>query len=191
MHAPSDDPHLPALGLNATVKFTFQDGITEYPEIIQGTGDVEMDNLILRHLAAAQAPKPIGPHVDEPHEFVLVLQMLTPLGSIEDSVRAAIDYVKIYSKEALLEGAREITTVGFDYLDGKTSTISVAHSSNDHYLDKASMFAVSKASLPLPVSELRRQDSAHGDGVLLFAQWFELPRRQQPDLSSQYAEMPR
>ena len=150
VHAPSDDPHLPAPSLHAAIKFTFQDGVIEYPEIVQGTGDVEMDNLMLHQLATAQAPKPIGPRADEPHVFVLVLQMLTPLGSFEDSVRAAIDYAKIYPKEALLGGARGITTVGFDYLDGKSSNISVTHSSNDHYLDKASLTAVSKASLPLP-----------------------------------------
>jgi hypothetical protein len=152
VHAPSDDPHLPAPNLHATIKFTFQDGIVEYPEIIQGTGDVEMDNLMLRQLAAAQAPKPIGPRADEPHEFVLVLQMLTPMGSFQDSICAAIDYARVYPKEALLEGARGITTVAFDYLDGKASNISVVHSSNDHYLDKASLGAVSKASLPLPPS---------------------------------------
>lgn len=150
VRAPSDDPGLPSPSLHAAIKFMFQDGVIEYPEIVQGTGDARMDDLMLHQLAAVQAPKPIGPHADEPHEFVLVLQMLTPMGSFEDSVRAAIDYARVYPKEALLEGARGVATVGFDYLDGKASNVSVAHSSNDHYLDKASLSAVSKASLPLP-----------------------------------------
>jgi len=148
VHDPVDVTDMSAPGLHATVKFTFQDGIIEYPEITQGTGDAEMDKLMLHQLAAAQAPKPTGLRSDEPHEFIMDLDMPTPFESLQYGIYDAIDYAKIYPKEAVIEGAQGITTVVFDYADGKASDISMIKSSESKILDKASVGTVTRAIMP-------------------------------------------
>jgi len=148
VHDPVDVADMSAPGLHATVKFTFQDGIIEYPEITQGTGDAEMDKLMLHQLAAVQAPKPTGLRADELHEFILDLDMPTPFESFQSGIYESIDAQKVYPKDAIIGGIGGIAAVDFDYLDGKTSGITLARSSKDKNLDKASVNAVTKAIMP-------------------------------------------
>lgn len=132
----------------ATVRFTLRNGKMEDPEIAASTGNVVLDELLLRQVASATIPKIYGPYADEPHTFELQLSMLPPTEFFEYNVYAAINLQKYYPKESLIRGAMGNTTVDFDYLDGKASNIVLAKSSRDKDLDKASLSAVTRATLP-------------------------------------------
>jgi TonB family protein len=152
VHDPVDPTGTATPGLHATVKFTFLDGVIEYPEITASTGNPDLDKLMLHQVASAQVPRPTGIGTDQPHEFELDLEMPTAFESFQEGIYAAIDARKIYPKDAIISGSRGSTTVGFDYLDGKASNIAVAKSSGNKDLDKASVVAVTKANLPPPPS---------------------------------------
>jgi hypothetical protein len=148
VHDPADPTDMSAPGLHAMVKFTYLQGTLEYPEIVTGTGNPDMDKLMLHQLAAVQAPQATGLRSDEPHEFVLDLDMPTPYESIQSGIYAAIDNAKIYTKAALIAGATGNTTVDFEYLDGEVRDITVTESSKDKELDKASLGTVTRAHMP-------------------------------------------
>ena len=150
VHNPVDPADTSTPGLHAVVKFTYQDGTAEYPEIVQSTGDTDRDELLLHQLASAQLPQTSGVDTDKPHVFVLDLNMPTPFESFQTTIYNAIDNQKVYPKDAVIEGAQGITTVGFDYADGKATDIAMTKSSNDKDLDDASVGAVTKAVVPAP-----------------------------------------
>ncbi len=136
------------VGPHVAVKFTFADGMIRDPAIIAGTGDPSLDELLLKQVVTAQVPKPGGVHANEPHGFLLELDMLTPYESFEDSVFTSIDAAKVYPKEALLSEAIGSTKLDFDYLDGKAADITIVTSSKDRELDKSSLAAVMNALMP-------------------------------------------
>lgn len=136
------------IGPHVIIKFTFANGMIQDPAIIAGTGDPSLDELLLKQVITAQVPRPGGAHANEPHGFLLDLDMLTPYESFEDSVYTAIDAAKVYPKDALLSGAIGAATLGFDYLDGKATGIAIVTSSRDRYLDKSSLAAVANALMP-------------------------------------------
>lgn len=137
-------------GLHTVVKFIYLGGAIEYPEIVQSTGDPKKDDLLLHQLASAQLPQATGVDADKPHEFVLDLDMPTPFEAFEYSVVAAIDYAKVYPKEAIIHGDQGLAIVSFDYLDGKAGNIAITQPSHNKYLDRASIQAVTRANLPMP-----------------------------------------
>ena len=148
-HDPADPAAMATPGLHATVKFTYLNGTIEYPEVVTGTGDPELDKLLLHQVASAQIPLPsAGLETDKPHEFVLDLDVPTPFESFQSSVYAAIDARKVYPKETLISAMTGDTRVDFDYLDGKASGIAMTASSNSKDLDKASVNSVTKAVFP-------------------------------------------
>ncbi|MGE5626445.1 MAG: energy transducer TonB [Bacillota bacterium] len=148
LHAPTDASDMSTSVYHGTVRFRFQDGVIEYPEIITSTGRPDLDKLMLDQVASAVPPKPNGPRAGEPHDFILDLDMPTPLASFESSIYAAIDSEKVYPKEALIGVEIGTTAVDFGYLDGKANQVVVAQSSAHKDLDKASVNAVLKARLP-------------------------------------------
>lgn len=148
MHDPVDPAGTATPGIHATVKFTLVNGIIEYPEMVDGTGDPDLDKQMLHQVAAAQVPKPTGLQTDQPHEFELDLAMPTVFESLQDSIYAAIDAWKIYPVDAIRGGWQGRVTVSFDYLDGKASNIIVTKSSGNKDLDRASVATVTKANLP-------------------------------------------
>jgi TonB family protein len=133
--------------IRGTVQFTIVDGKIQDPEMVESTGHPGLDELMLKQVASAPIPKPIGPHADEPHAFSMQLSMPTAFESAE---YAAINSWKIYPKDAIFAGAQGTVTVDFDYLDGKVSNVTIAKSRKDKSLDKASIGVVSNAGLPLP-----------------------------------------
>lgn len=150
VHDPADPSDTSAPGLHATVKFTYLQGILEYPEIVTGTGNADMDKLMLHQLAAVLAPQATGLRSDEPHEFVIDLDMPTPFESFQSSMYASIDDSKVYPREPIITGIAGNVTVDFDYLDGKATNIAITQSSKSKDLDKASIDAVTHANMPLP-----------------------------------------
>ncbi len=102
---PVDPSDTSAPGLRATVKFTYVAGTIEYPDIVAGTGNNDLDKLMLHQIASVQAPQATGLQSDAPHEFVLDLDMPTPFESFQSGIYAAFDANKIYSREAVLNGA--------------------------------------------------------------------------------------
>ncbi|HEY1773201.1 MAG TPA: energy transducer TonB [Gammaproteobacteria bacterium] len=148
VHDPVDPTGTATPGLHATVKFTYLNGIIEYPEITASTGDSDLDNLILHQIASVQVPKPTGLQTDQPHEFELDLYMSTAFESFQESIYAAIDAWKLYPKDAIIDTEAGNTVVGFSYLDGKANGISLITSSGSKALDKASIGAVTRATLP-------------------------------------------
>lgn len=145
---PVDPSDMSAPGLHATVKFTHLQGTLEYPSIVSSTGNPDLDKLMLHQIAAVQVPQPTGLRADEPHEFVLDLDMPTPYESLEYGVLDALDYAKIYPKEALITGAQGITAVDFDFADGKVTDVRMIKSSESKALDTASVGTVTRALMP-------------------------------------------
>ncbi len=148
VHDPVDATDMSSPGLHATIKFTYADGVIEYPDIVQSTGNQDLDKLMLRQVASAQPPQATGPHAEEIHEFVMELDMPTPFESFQSGIYGAMDAKKIYPKYAVMSGAGGIVAVDFDYLDGKTSSITLVRSSKNKDLDKASVNAVMAAVMP-------------------------------------------
>lgn len=145
---PVDPADMNTHGPQATVKFTYAEGVIEYPDIVQSTGNSDMDKLMLRQIAAVKPPQATGPHADEPHEFIMALGMLTPYEAFQSSIYGAIDAQKVYSKDAVIGGYQGITVVDFDYLDGRASDIVMALSSKQKELDRTSLSAVTRAIMP-------------------------------------------
>lgn len=148
VHTPSDTTPIPAGGIHGTVRFTFDNGTIENPEIVTSTGDPYLDRLMLQQVAAAQGPKPVGPHASEPHEFELDLDMPTPFDAFQYSIYTAIDSRKIYPKDGIVAEATGNATVDFDYQDGKASGIVMTVGSRNEDLNKSSIDAVKTATLP-------------------------------------------
>jgi hypothetical protein len=155
-------------GPHVTINFTFADGVIKDPDIISGTGDPVLDELLLKQVVMAQVPKPIGLHADEAHGFLLDLDMLTPFESFQSSIYSAVSYYKIYPKDAIISGAIGATTVDFDYLDGKANGISITKSSHDRILDKASFDTVAKAIMPT-VPQPYAGKTLHMEVILCYA----------------------
>ena len=135
-------------GLHATVKFTYLQGNIEYPQIVTSTNNPELDKLILRQVSAVTAPPVMGLRSDEPHEFIIDLDMPTPFESFQSSIYAAIDYQKVYPKYPIIYGVTGNTMVDFDYLNGKANKVAMVQSSNNKELDQASLHAVTQADFP-------------------------------------------
>src|SRR5690242_16931303 len=148
VHDPVDSADMSSSGLHATVKFTYLQGVLEYPAIVTGTGNPDIDKLMLHQLATVQGPQVTGLQSDQPHEFILDLDMPTPFESFQSTIYSAIDSQKIYPKEAIISGKAGNTQMDFDYLDGKAIDIAMTASSNDKELDRVSVGAVTKASFP-------------------------------------------
>ena len=148
VHDPVDAADMSTPGMHATVKFTYLHGVIEYPQIVTGTNSQELDRLILHQLAAVKAPLATGLRSNEPHEFVLDVDMPTPFESFESSIYAAIEYQKVYPKNPIISGITGDTIIDFDYLDGKASGITLTRSSSTDSLDRASLAAVARATYP-------------------------------------------
>ncbi|MGA9853258.1 MAG: hypothetical protein WBR15_10040 [Gammaproteobacteria bacterium] len=133
-----------------TLKFLFDNGAIKDPVIVTSTGDPALDKLLLQQVVTAKVPKPFGAHTDQAHEFELRLEMFTPYETFEYDLNAAIDSKKGYTRDAILKGNMGITTVDFDYLDGKALNIAVAKSSGHKDLDQISIDTISGAILPPP-----------------------------------------
>lgn len=165
---PAPPTDMKTVGPQVTIKFTFADGAIKDPAIIAGTGDPTLDDLLLKQVSSAQVPKPAGLHTDEPHGFLLDLDMLTPFESFQRSVYSAIDRYKIYPKDAVFAGTMGQTTVDFDYIDGKANGIAIVKSSNNHVLDKASLNTVTNAIMP-PVPPAYAGRNMHMEVVVCYA----------------------
>lgn len=148
VHDPVDAADMSTPGLHATVKFTYLQGIIEYPQIVMSTNIPELDKLMLHQVAAVKAPPAMGLRSDEPHEFIIDLDMPTAFESFQSSIYAAIEDHKVYPKEPIIRGITGNTTVDFDYLDGKANDIKMTQSSNIKSLDQASLDAVVQADFP-------------------------------------------
>lgn len=148
VHQPTDTDKTPITGVNAMVRFTLADGVIKDPQIVASTGYGDLDKLMLQQVASAKPPETRGPHASESHEFELLLDMLTPLDSLQYNIYRAIDYQKVYPKDPIIRGDTGNTTVDFDYLDGKASNIAMTNSSKSRDLDRAAVGAVTRAVLP-------------------------------------------
>lgn len=148
VHQPIDTDKTPITGVNGMVRFTLDDGAIKDPQIVASTGYADLDKLMLQQVASAKPPETRGSHASEPHEFELLLDMLTPLDWLQYNVYRAIDYQKVYPKYPILAGATGNTTVDFDYLDGKANNIAMTGSSKSKDLDRAAVGAVTRAVLP-------------------------------------------
>lgn len=148
VHQPTDTDKTPITGVNGMVRFTLDGGAIEDPQVVASTGYADLDKLMLQQVASAKPPETWGPHASEPHEFELLLDMLTPLDSLQYNIYRAIDYQKVYPKYPIIAGSTGNTTVGFDYLDGKASNIAMTGSSKSRDLDRAAVGAVTRAVLP-------------------------------------------
>lgn len=168
VYNPADPADTSTPGLHMVVKFTYQDGAAEYPEVVQGTGDPKKDDLLLHQLASTQLPQATGNDADKPHEFVLDLDMPTPFESFEYKMFDAIGYAKVYPKEAVIEGAQGTTTVDFDYADGKATDISMTKSSQSKVLDQASLGTVARAVMP-PAPEIYAGKTFHVKVLFCYA----------------------
>jgi hypothetical protein len=148
IHNPVDAADTSTPDYNATVKFTYLQGVIQYPEIVTGTGDAKLDELMLHQLASVQAPQATGIDADKPHEFILDVVMSTPFRALQDSIYAAINNWKLYPVDAVISGSMGNTTVDFDYSDGKAMDITVTQASKNKLLDRTSVNTVTKAKLP-------------------------------------------
>ncbi|MFI4968005.1 MAG: energy transducer TonB [Gammaproteobacteria bacterium] len=119
-------------------------------EIVSGTGDAGLDQLVLQQLGSMKVPKLYGKNIDEPHHFELELDVLTLSEWFQYNIYYAIDSHKVYPKNAIMEAATGSTTVDFDYLDGKAQNITLAKGTNGVGLDQASLRAVEGAQFPAP-----------------------------------------
>lgn len=145
---PADPADTSTPDYQATVKFTYLQGTIEYPEIVTGTGDAKLDELMLHQLASVQGPQATGIDADKPHEFILDVVMSTPFRALQDSIYAAINNWKVYPVDAVISGSMGNTTVDFDYSDGKAMDITVTQASKNKLLDRTSVNTVTKANLP-------------------------------------------
>lgn len=149
VHYPVAETDTTTTGPHVTIKFTFANGAIQDPAIISGTGDPSLDDTLLKEVSTAQVPKPAGLHADEPHGFLLDLDMLTPYETFKSNLYSAIEYRKLYPKDAILNGNMGASTVSFDYLDGKASDVTLVVSSKSRELDKASLNAVTRTTMPI------------------------------------------
>lgn len=150
VHLPDSTTNPAMSAVQGTVKFLYDNGAIKNPTIVTSTGNSELDKLLLQQVITAKAPKPFGPHTDQPHEFELPLEMFTPFESFEYNLYAAINQKPEYPRDALLRDKTGIATVAFDYLDGKAGNIVVVSTSGHNDLDQASLNMVSNAILPAP-----------------------------------------
>ncbi|MGH8279003.1 MAG: TonB family protein [Gammaproteobacteria bacterium] len=113
------------------------------------TGSPQLDELLLRQVVTAKVPKPFGLDLGEAHQFELPLRMLTPDDSFRYKVYAAIGRQRFYGREGILAGDTGISTVNFDYRDGRVANVVITESSGHSELDKYSLQAVSRADMPV------------------------------------------
>ncbi|HVC37432.1 MAG TPA: hypothetical protein VNF46_03410 [Gammaproteobacteria bacterium] len=156
-HLPANTTSPATPGIHGAVRFTYDNGAIKDPEIVTSTGDPDLDKLLLQQVVSAKAPKPLGQHTDQPHEFELQLEMFTPYESFEYNVYVAIDNTAEYTSDTLLKNETGIATVAFDYLDGKALNIVIAKSSGHSDLDQLSVKAVSSAVMPAPLPGYARK----------------------------------
>jgi outer membrane biosynthesis protein TonB len=145
---PTHSPQASEAGIHGTVQFLFANGVIKNPKITVSTGDPGLDQLMLEQVASAKVPMPRGPHAEEPHEFELPLDMFTPFEALQYAIYAAIDYKKIYSRNALISRSTGLTTLEFDYVHSAARNIVITKSSGNRELDKLSINTVSRAELP-------------------------------------------
>lgn len=166
VHQP--DEGTPITGINGMVRFTVANGAIESPAIVASTGYADLDKLMLQQVASVKPPKTSGLHASEPHEFELLLDMLTPFDSFQYNIYRAIDNYRLYPREGIMAGATGNTTVDFDYLDGKANNITMTSSSKNRDLDKAAIGAVMKAVLP-PASAVYAGKPMHMEVVFCYS----------------------
>ena len=148
VHAPANIPSTSTPGIHGIVQILYANGKIENPKIIKSTGNPDLDMLMVKQMAAAKPPKPIGPHASEPHVFQIPLDMPTAFESYEYSVYAAIGRHGFYPRGSLLRGFTGNTTIDFDDLNGKVSDIVINKSSGHSDLDKTAVKVVASATLP-------------------------------------------
>jgi len=148
VHDPVAETDMTTTGPHVTIKFTFADGTIKDPGIIAGTGDPALDDLLLKQVATAHVPTPTGLQANQPHGFLMDLDMLTPFESFKDAIYASVNTQKVYPKRSLIDATIGAVTVDFDYLDGKASDITLFTSSKDSDLNKSSFNAVANAIMP-------------------------------------------
>lgn len=150
VHRSDDTGEGSAPDTTVTVGFTVANGDTQDLEIVSSTGDAGLDQLVLQQVGTAKMPKPFGGSVGEPHHFELELDVLTLTEWFQYNIYYAIDSQKIYPKNAIMEASSGITTIDFDYLDGKAENITIAKRTNGVGLNQASLQAVERAQFPAP-----------------------------------------
>ena len=74
--------------------------------------------------------------------------MPTPYEAFQRSIYDAIEYQKLYPKDAILTGTTGTATLDFDYVDGSASRIAITVSSNNKLLDKTSLNTVTRSKMP-------------------------------------------
>ena len=152
LHYPVDSAGQPIRPIpqtaQATVRFTYVDGKIQNPSIVESSGRADLDAAFLSQVAAAHVPAAHGSHAAEPHPIELVLEMPTPMQQFGVAEYTAINEVRTYPREAILEGTQGIATIEFKYFDGKAIDVAVAQSSGSIVLDKAAVSAVAHARLP-------------------------------------------
>jgi len=165
---PGDPADTTTHGAHAKVKFTYADGVIEYPDIVESTGNPDLDKLMLHQVASVQPPVAAGLRADETHEFVTDLDMPTPFEAFQSGIYSAIDAQKVYPKDAVIGGAGGVNAVDFDYLDGSIAGITLVQSSKNKDLDKASVNAVTKAVMP-PVPAAYAGKARHMEAIFCYS----------------------
>lgn len=150
VHRPDDVGSAARADTSVTVGFTYANGDTQNLQIVSGTGDAGLDQLVLQQVGSAKIPQPFGADLNEAHHFELELDVMTLTAWFQYNIYYAIGGQRLYPKNSLLEGVMGSTTLDFDYLDGKVANITVAKSSNNRDLDQASLRAVERARYPAP-----------------------------------------
>ena len=147
VHAPANIPSTSTPGIHGIVQILYANGKIENPKIIKSTGHPDLDKLMVKQIASAKLPKPIGSHAGRPHVFQIPLDMPTPFESYEYSTYAAISH-RFYPRGSFMRGITGNVTIDFDDLDGKASHIVIAKSSGYSDLDKAAVKSIKRSTLP-------------------------------------------
>lgn len=148
---PMDETGMPIgqpISAHAKVGFTYIDGKVADPRILQSSGRQDLDALMLQQVSTAHVPAAFGPHATEPHAFTVDLLVLSPIDAFAKSLYDAINAKRFYPKEAIIHHDQGLSTISFDYMDGKISDISVFKPNVSKALDTAAMQAVSSAQPP-------------------------------------------
>lgn len=164
LHYPNDATGQPARPVpetvQATVSFTYNDAKIQDPKIVKSSGRLELDTAFLSGISTAQPPKASGSHAAEAHQFVVALEMRTPMQDFEAAILKEINAKWIWPRDLLLAGMLGPITVEFNYYDGKVSDIKAVGSTGSTIMDKAVMRTVAAANMPSPPTWLPRESLA-------------------------------
>ena len=161
LHYPNDatgQPERPVPEtVRAVVSFTYNDGKIQDPKIVKGTGRPELDTAFLSGISTAQASKASGRHAAEAHQFVLALEMRTPMQDFEVAILKAINAKWIWPRDLLLAGMLGPITIEFNYYDGKARDIKAVGSTGSTIMDEAVTRTVAAANMPSPPTWLPQE----------------------------------